>query len=74
MDHYRWALSLICIVSDFKSLIAFLVWKLLGSEVGFVLDACFSEEGRKTSRANTAGCLFTLIVIIQTEAYRILCL
>lgn len=30
MDYYRWALKPICIVSNFKSLIAFPVQKLLG--------------------------------------------
>lgn len=32
LDYYRWAVRPICIVFDFKSLIAFLVQKLLGYE------------------------------------------
>lgn len=39
LDYYRWALKPICIVSDFKSLIASPVQKLLGCELhtGFAI-------------------------------------
>lgn len=53
LDYCRWALEPICIVFDFKSLIAFLPQKLLGCEQHSGLDrslvakpSCFSEEGR----------------------------
>lgn len=53
LDYCRWALKPICIVFDFKSLIAFLLQKLLGCEQHSGLDwslvanpSCFSEEGR----------------------------
>lgn len=79
LDYYRWALRPICIVSDFKSLIASLVQKLLGCEQHTGWDwtsvtnpACFSAEGRNTYRAHTAGYLSALITIFQTDACRFL--
>lgn len=62
MDYYRWAFRPICIVSAFKSLIAFLVQKLLGCEQHAGWDwtlvtnsACFSKEGSSTYRHTHSG-------------------
>lgn len=62
MDYCGWALKPIYIVSDFKSLIAFLVQKLLGCELHTVWvwttvthPAYFSEEGWNAYRAHAAG-------------------
>lgn len=45
----------ICIVSDFKSLIGFWFGNCLEARLGPSFGAHFSEEGRKTYRAHTAG-------------------
>lgn len=62
LDYCGWALKPIYIVSDFKSLIAFLVQKLLGCELHTVWvwttvthPAYFSEEGWNAYRAHAAG-------------------
>lgn len=75
LDYYRWALRPICIVSDFKSLIALLVQKLPGCVQHTGWDwtsvtnlVCFSEEDRNTYRAHTAGYLSVLITIRQKDA------
>lgn len=44
LDYYRWALRPICIVSDFKSLIASLVQKLLGCKQHTGWDWTFGDK------------------------------
>lgn len=53
LDYYRWALRPICIVADFKFLIASLLQKLLGCEQHTGWDwtsvtntACFKGRGQ----------------------------